>query len=118
MAGAHEGSGKPPDDPESWTDDQWLAWLRATDEHDRHRASTTRPRGMVSRPAASALGAAMLGPRNAIYGVPDDDVVIVADAGGDPPADDFPRVHLDRDRPERSEVVVRARPSKPPIREH
>jgi hypothetical protein len=55
------------------------------------------------------MGNAMVGLHNVMYGRFDDEVVAVADASGDPPDDDRPRVHLDPDHPERSEVVVRAR---------
>jgi hypothetical protein len=50
----------------------------------------------------------MLGLRNAMYGRPDDEIVVVADAGGDPPGSDteLHDLHLDPDHPERSEVVV------------
>ena len=51
----------------------------------------------------------MIGLRNAMYGVPKDEIVVVAEAGGDPPNDDLHDVRLDPDHPERSEVVVRKR---------
>jgi len=112
-----EGSrdrGQPPRDPETWTDEQWLAWLEATDEDPPGKASTDSKR--TRRRPTGGLGAAMLGLRDALYGRVDDDVVIVADGGGDPPADDAPLVHLDPEHPERSEVVVgrRRRPAAPP----
>ncbi len=105
--------GQPPEDPESWSDEQWLAWLAATDDPASDDGPATRASRMVRRAPASALGAAMIGLRNAIYGRADDEVVIVADAGGDPPGDDVPQVHLDPDHPERSEVVVKRRPGSP-----
>ena len=49
----------------------------------------------------------MIGLHEVIYGRHDDEIVIVADAGGDPPGDDLPEVHLDPEHPERSEVIVR-----------
>jgi hypothetical protein len=101
----------PPHDPEDWTDEQWLAWLEATDpDHD----TDTAPRLAAWRdhPVGSVLGAAMLGLRDAIYGRVDNEVAIVQEAGGDPPDDDLHDIHLDPDHPERSEVVVRP-PSKP-----
>lgn len=105
-------SDEPPRDPEDWTDEQWLAWLVDTDtleaeEAVRHQRVVARWR---DRPSSQVLGAAMLGLRDAIYGRPDDEIVIVEDASGDPPGDeDAPIVHLDPDQPERSEVVVRRR---------
>ncbi len=99
----------PPDDPEDWTDEQWLAWLELTDPGD---APDPRPRlaAWRSHPVGSVLGAAMLGLRDAIYGKPGDDIVIVQEAGGDPPDSDLHDIRLDPDHPERSEVVVRRRP--------
>ena len=52
------------------------------------------------------LGTAMLGIRDAIYGRPDDEVVIVAEGPGEPPNDDGFVVRLDPEHPERSEVVL------------
>ncbi|HXW31854.1 MAG TPA: hypothetical protein VEJ21_02090 [Acidimicrobiales bacterium] len=105
------GGDLPPADPEAWTDEQWLDWLARTEpeESAEHQRVVARWR---ERPSASVLGAAMLGLRDAIYGRPDEDVVIVADAPGDPPDDDAPIVRLDPEHPERSEVVVRALPSR------
>jgi len=111
--GPSDVPGQPPEDPESWSDEQWLAWLAATDDPGSDDGLATRASRMLRRAPASALGAAMIGLRNAIYGRPDDEVVIVADAGGDPPGDDGPQVHLDREHPERSEVVVKRRPGGP-----
>ncbi|HUY23531.1 MAG TPA: hypothetical protein VMV22_14460 [Acidimicrobiales bacterium] len=101
---------EPPDDPEAWTHEQWITWLEATDDPDEGAARRgAGGRRWRDRRPAGVLGAAMLGLRDAIYGRPDDEVVIVADAGGDPPGDDLHEVHLDLEHPERSEVVVRRR---------
>ena len=103
-------AGPPPEDPESWTNEQWLAWLEATDDAEAPPDDTHEPsRHPRRRRSSGALGAAMLGLRDAIYGRPDDQIVIVADAGGDPPGDDTHEVHLDFEHPERSTVVVRPR---------
>ncbi len=104
---AHGGLGEPPDDPEAWTDEQWLAWLAQEDAPAGEEDRPPRLARWRQRPSTHALGAAMLGLRDAIYGHPDDEVVIVRDASGDPPDDDVPVVHLDPDHPERSEVHVR-----------
>ncbi|MHB8328533.1 MAG: hypothetical protein ACYDD6_02695 [Acidimicrobiales bacterium] len=101
---------EPPEDPEDWTDEQWLDWLQATDgDHPGSGGSGRVTARWRDRPGGQLLGAAMLGLRDAIYGRPDDQVVIVVEASGDPPDDDLPVVHLDPDHPERSEVVVRSR---------
>jgi hypothetical protein len=108
---------EPPADPEAWTDEQWLAWLAATDGEgyggpggDETVGDVTRMAALAKRPAAKALGAAMIGLRNAMYGVPDDEIVAVADAGGDPPNDDVHDMYLDPDDPGRSRVVVHPLP--------
>lgn len=99
--------GEPPYDAEQWSDDQWLAWLAATDEAGGDDGEPPRLSRWRERPSSLVLGAAMLGLRDAIYGPPDDEVVVVVDASGDPSDDDQPEVRLDPDHPERSEVVVR-----------
>jgi hypothetical protein len=99
----------PPDDPEEWTDEEWLAWLEATDPGEETApgsAPAHRP-----RLSGNVLGVAMLGLRDAIYGRPDEPVVIVQDAPGDPPDDELHDLHLDPDHPERS-IVVRRRPTR------
>jgi len=111
MDGLERDPGGPPEDPESWTDEQWISWLEATDD-PAAPAQAQQSRYPRRRPGR-ALGAAMVGLRNAIYGRPDDQVVIVADAGGDPPGDDTHEVHLDFEHPERSTVVVRRRDTTP-----
>jgi hypothetical protein len=100
--------GGPPQDAESWTDEQWISWLEATDDPDGQDGHDTgRLRHWRQGRSAGMLGAAMLGLHEAIYGPRDDEIVVVVDAGGEPPGDDLPEVHLDRDHPERSEVIVR-----------
>jgi hypothetical protein len=104
----------PPADPDDWTDEQWLAWLEATDSaFDEEPESGPRLAAWRSHSVGSVLGAAMLGLRDAIYGRPDDEVAIVQEAGNDPPNDDLHDIRLDPDHPERSEVVVRSRPPAP-----
>ena len=105
----------PPADPEAWTDEQWISWLETTDDPD----VPVEPRGERARrwrtgASGTALGAAMLGLHQAIYGPREEQIVIVVDAGGDPPDADVPEVHLDPDHPERSEVLVRRRPPESP----
>ncbi len=95
-----------PEDPEAWTDEQWLAWLEEVDEeaspepegHPAHRR-----RSMPS----TLLGAAMLGMHRAIYGDEEPDVVILVDAEGEPPDPEELEVHLDPEDPDASTVTVR-----------
>jgi hypothetical protein len=102
----------PPADPEDWSDDQWIAWLDATDPEESPDLGP-RLASWRSHPVGSVLGAAMLGLRDAIYGRPENEVAIVKDAPGGPPGDDEPDVRLDPDHPERSQVVVHLRPEEP-----
>jgi hypothetical protein len=106
---------EPPSDPEEWSDEQWLAWLRATDATAERGAD--RPVTIGSRLAhstgGSVLGTAMLALSQVIYGRRDDEVVIVVDAGSEPAPDVGFEVHLDPDHPERSTVVFRHRSESP-----
>lgn len=106
----------PPTDPESWSDEQWLAWLRATDTDDAGGHDAARPT-LTERAANSAvgvvLGQAMLGLAKAMYGRSDEDLVIVADGEG-PSLDDEPfTVHLDFEHPERSSITFVDRHDEP-----
>ncbi len=102
------GPAGPPEDAESWTDEEWISWLEATDDSDDPGgAGSGSARHWSRRRPVGMLGAAMLGLHDVIYGRHDDEIVIVVDAGGDPPGDDLPEVHLDPEHPERSEVIVR-----------
>ena len=103
---------EPPSDPEAWTDDEWLAWLKSTDDDP---PESTDPPSLASRAAHSAvgvaLGQAMLGMAQAIYGRTTDDVIIVAEGDG-PSRDDEPySVQLDFEHPERSSVIFNERPA-------
>ena len=104
---------EPPADPEEWSDDQWIAWLRATDS-DGSRPDMQRPvtagSRLVHTAGGAVLGQAMLALSQAIYGRRDDEVVIVVDGGSAPPPDVDFEVHLDPEHPERSAVVFRHRP--------
>ncbi len=100
----------PPADAEEWSDEQWLAWLAATDDDPPAPASppATRLGRLARSPAGTALGSAMTGMANALYGPRRDEVAIVAEAPGEPPGDDPFEVRLDPDHPERSQVVHRS----------
>ena len=98
----------PPADPEEWTDEQWIAWLKATDASAAGEATagpTTLGRRVAHSSGGQVLGQAMLGMAYAIYGRHDDEVVIVAEGDGQPDKDEPFTVHLDPDHPERSAVV-------------
>jgi hypothetical protein len=99
---------EPPSDPNEWTDEQWLEWLKATDDvpFDESEESISRVvKRIVQSTPGQVIGQAMLGMAQAIYGRQDEDVVIVVKGNGET-ADDEPfSVRLDPDHPERSTVV-------------
>jgi hypothetical protein len=97
---------QPPTDPESWTDEQWLTWLKATDDAEVDGAPPATVAFRVTHSAGGqALGDAMRGLASAMYGPKDEDVIIVSEAGGQPQDDEPFVVHLDREHPERSTAV-------------
>lgn len=101
---------EPPSDPDEWTDEQWLEWLKATDEPSSDEpdefiaAVVTR---LVQSTPGQVLGQAMLGMAQAIYGRHDEDVVIVVEGNGETKDDEPFAVRLDPDHPERSSVVFK-----------
>lgn len=98
-----------PDDPEAWTDEEWLAWLAAGDITEAGGEPTGPRPAKPSRKdglGAKMLAASMRGLQEAIYG-PKDEPAIVIEAAGDPPDDEGLDVRLDPDHPEQSVVVVR-----------
>ena len=116
MASDKVPSDEPPSDPEDWTDEQWIEWLKRTDAPDGEdvRRPVTAFGRIAHSSGGSVLGQAMLGMANAIYGRNDNEVVIVVDGGSQPDADKPFSVHLDPDHPERSVVVFRSqRPDRP-----
>ena len=103
----------PPDDPDEWTDDQWIEWLKATDERDDDVAGrpTTAARRISQSTPGQMIGQAMMGMAQAIYGKQNDDIVIVVDSAGQPGDDEPFSVHLDPEHPERSSIDFRPDPS-------
>ncbi len=100
---------EPPRDPNEWTDEQWLEWLKATDDDAEYSGgsdSTILQRIVQSTPG-QALGQAMLGMANAIYGRQDEDIIIVAEGNGDTTNDEPFAVQLDLEHPEHSSVIIK-----------
>ncbi len=99
----------PPADADDWTDEQWLAWLKTSDatlNSDDADAPTVGERAARSS-VGQAVGQAMMGMAQAIYGTKDDELIIVAE-GDSEPIDDRPfTVRLDFDNPGQSSVVFR-----------
>lgn len=100
----------PPDDPEEWTDEQWLAWLEETDAEliVEHREP---PRfwdpDQVELRARRSVAAALRVMHDLYHGVPpQEEVAIVIDASGDPPSPDGIDIDLDPDDPAQSTAVV------------
>jgi len=101
----------PPADPEGWTDEQWIAWLKATDAlydetvgDDADYAPISVMGKLTRSSGGQVLGQAMLGMAEAIYGARDDEIVYVAEGNSEPEPDEPFTVHLDPDHPERSTV--------------
>lgn len=99
--------GAPPRDADDWTDEQWLAWLSQGDDDEPQAETPTLGRFQRS-PGGRMLGNAMLGVAEAMYGAQRPQIVVQAEAPGDPLDEDL-SVHLDPDSPERSTVVRRRR---------
>jgi len=110
-----ETDAEPPSDPESWTDEQWIEWLKATDERASSVENDDEPvASRVARSSAGqALGQAMLGLAQAIYGQKDDDLVIVVEGNSDDLDDEPFRVTLDFENPEQSTIVFRQTEAEP-----
>jgi hypothetical protein len=110
-----EGLDEPPVDPEEWTPEQWIAWLKATDAANEPAAASEQSQPVttmgriVSSGGGQVIGSAMLGMAQAIYGIEEDEVVHVVEANTEPEGDEPFVVHLDPDHPERSTVVFRDR---------
>jgi len=109
-----EAAGEPPRDPEEWSDEQWITWLKRTDELNDPEATsgpTAMPLTHMGRVVRSSggqvIGSAMLGMAQAIFGVKEDEVVHVIESGSEPGPDEPFSVHLDPEHPERSTVVFR-----------
>ena len=92
---------EPPDDPDAWSDEQWIEWLNATVEEPEPDRRVYAPR--LSSPGGAVLGAAMMGMQQAIYGEVDKpEIVIEVGSKGE----EGPKVDLDPDDPSASTVVV------------
>jgi hypothetical protein len=98
---------QPPDDPDAWSDEQWIEWLHATEDNVDVDQRVFAPR--LSSPTGVVLGAAMMGLQKGMYGdVQKPEIVIEIGAKG---LDDGVKIDLDPDDPSESTVVVEAKPS-------
>jgi hypothetical protein len=100
----------PPSDPDEWSDEQWIEWLKKTDSADAAEVRPVTALGRVTHSAGgSMLGQAMLGMASALYGREENEIVIVSEGSSQPDEDKPFAVHLDPEHPERSVVVFRNR---------
>jgi hypothetical protein len=95
----------PPEDPESWSDEEWIAWLEETDTEpdDDGVEYAPKPRS----PGATMLGNAMVGLHDIIYGQEHRDVTIVEEAAGEPLEPEAVDVDIVPDDPDASTITVR-----------
>jgi len=104
-----EPIGDPPANPEDWSDDQWIAWLEATDPDDGDRSVDEPPETLGTRvvrsPGGAVLAAAMSGVAEIFYEDQDPEIVVVAETPT--PGERGLAVTLDPDFPERSVVIFR-----------
>ena len=92
----------PPEDAESWSDDQWIEWLEATEDAGERQPEVSAPRRGRSV-GTQMLASVMLGFHEMIYGKQDEQQVQIAPAPG-PPDDEDIQLDLDPDDPSNSEV--------------
>ena len=103
----------PPADANDWTDEQWIAWLAATDAEetegsgsDEHTEPTVTQK-ITGSIGGQLLAGGMLGVANAIYGKQNEQIGVVQPAGDAEDDDDPFVVHLDPEFPERSVAIIR-----------
>jgi len=98
---------EPPEDPDDWSDEEWLVWLSSTDADVASEAGPVPSRAGRGRSRSARLVyAGMFGLHEAIYG-PQEQVTIVEEADGQPDEPEGVEVHLEPDDPDASTVVVR-----------
>ncbi len=111
-------SSAPPEDPNAWTDAQWIDWLKATDAEagptGEFPVGTVASR-IARSSAGQVLGQAMLGLAQAIYGPKDEELVVIVEGAGEPEEDEPFRVRLDFEHPEQSQIVFRSSRDTPTI---
>jgi hypothetical protein len=101
---------EPPEDPDDWSEEQWREWL-AVAPADPETGRAHPLSRVTSSSGGVALGAAMLGLEQAIYGErPKVEIVAEADADGL----DLGDIELDRDDPGASRVDLRTWPGADP----
>ena len=92
----------PPQDAESWSDEEWIEWLESTDDSGDRQPPVSAPRKGRSV-GTQMLASVMLGFHEMIYGKQEEQQVQIAPAPG-PPDDEDIEVNLDPDDPSNSEI--------------
>jgi hypothetical protein len=118
----------PPLDPDDWTDEQWQAYLQATEDDeegsearserdDRGRGAETFRR-VVQSGFGTVMGAGMLGLEQALYGAKEKDEIVAVADDDDPDRD---LSSFDPDDPASSVISLADEPPRaagpPPARE-
>ena len=96
---------EPPNDAEDWSQEQWIAWLEATDAASVDEADPEEPRPLRRTSAGSMLGRAMHGLHEALFG-PQEDQVVIEVGSGDPGGPEGMTLHLDEQDPAKSWVRI------------
>ncbi len=101
----------PPEDPEEWSDEQWIAWLEATDPEsagspEEAQGPVVRGSKVIRSSGGVVLGAAMSGLAEILQGQNEPEVVVVAEGPEGTEDRDF-TVTLGPDGSGRSVVRVR-----------
>jgi SAM-dependent methyltransferase len=108
VAGPVGGVGlAPPEDPDEWSNEEWIAWLEQEDlaDHGAPGPASTAGR-VVHSTGGQLLGQSMLGLAKAIYGRQSEQPAIVEQANSDP-EDEPISLMLDPDFPDRSTAKLR-----------
>src|SRR5260221_2346321 len=97
---------QPPDDPDAWSDEQWIEWLHATEVEVEAGSGERVFAPRLSSRTGVVLGAAMMGLQKGMYGdVEKPEIVVEVAAKG---RDDGTKIDLNPDDPSVSTVVVAA----------
>jgi hypothetical protein len=98
----------PPDDPEEWSDEQWIAYLEATEpDPGPIQPARVHPNKTGRNLVVRLAGAGMIGAYDAIYGTKEERIEVVAEEGE--PFDPDLIVDLVPDHPEESTVHLKGR---------
>jgi hypothetical protein len=101
----------PPLNADDWSDDQWLTWLKATDQDALNQNMDAAPSvasRIVQSTGGQMLGQAMMGLAIAIYGQKQEEVIIVAEGNGESTDDDPFTVQLNPDQPGKATITFKS----------